>query len=164
MNCPIEIYQLVLSYADFLSQIRLRCVCKTFYERLEIHDFFDVDTKYLGLLSDKILRSYPFIIRLYANYNEKITNVNHLTKLEVLDASGFYCGISSHGISRLSLKELYVDGNPKITDLNHMTRLEILNVSRNSSINNMSIQKLNLMELIAANNENITNVNHMNKL
>ena len=44
----------------------------------------------------------------------KITNVNHMTNLKILDADGD-CGIDNKGISKLNLIELHVAGNEKIT-------------------------------------------------
>ena len=58
---------------DFLSKIRFRCTSK-YTHLLEIHDFYDIEIKYLYLLNDKILLNYPFIKYLNAFNNLKISN------------------------------------------------------------------------------------------
>ena len=203
---PVELHQLILDYTDFLTQIRIRCVNKLFYLKLEIRDFFHIAGKYQDLLTDNILRSYPFIRKicvrisdpkittlnnfthleqlhagaltdisdkdirdltnltfLNAYHNPLITNVNHLTKLKVLDAT-MRSGIDDVGLYNLNLKELHVWGNIKITNLNHMTTLEILDVSGECGIGDEGIIELNLRELYARNNPKITKIKHMTRL
>jgi len=127
MNVPIELYQLILIKSDFLAQIRLRCANKLFYHRLEICDFYSIEWQYIKLLTDDILKNYSSITKLSARSNSEITNVNHLTRLEILDAGCPNNGITDAGIvSITNLKELYAYGNPGITNINHLTRLEIL--------------------------------------
>ena len=59
--------------------------------------------------------------------NEKIKNVNHLSKLKILDCSGD-CGIDQEGIKDLQLIEkLYAINNNKIKNVNHLTKLKIIN-------------------------------------
>ena len=54
-------------------------------------------------------------------------NVNHLTKLQYLNAAG-ESGIDQTGISELhNLIELQVEINPKITSVKHLTKLQTLN-------------------------------------
>jgi hypothetical protein len=130
----------ILPKLDFLSQIRLRQVSCKFY-RLEIHDFFNIPIEYLNLLNNEILKNYLFVRYLNANCNPKITNVNHLKKLQKLDA-GSNCGIDNYGISGLTeLIELNADANHKITNVNHLKKLQKLDA-----------------------NHKITNVNHLKKL
>jgi len=162
MDVPIELYRLILEYADFLTQIRLRCVCKLFHQRLEIHDFYSIDEKYSKCLSDEILYTYPFITKLNAGYNMKITDVNHLTKLEVLNAVGQFCGIDNAGITNLDLRELNIDCNQKITKINHMTNLNTL-VIRSHSCAIESFSNLNLKELHAG-FAYVPDISHMTKL
>ncbi len=51
-NLPIEIYQEILLISEFVTQIRLRLVCKKFYNCLEINDFYTIYPKYLKLLNN----------------------------------------------------------------------------------------------------------------
>lgn len=53
------------------------------------------------------------------NFNPKITNLNHMTKLKKLDISGENCGVGIYGIKNLNLEELDATFNKKITNLNN---------------------------------------------
>jgi len=161
MNLPIELWQLILSCSEFLTQIKLRCVCKMFHKRLEVHIF--MGWRYTDLLTDDILQNYPFIKKLNASNNPHITTVNHMSRLEILYAQG-NCGIDDKGIQNANLKELRADSNPRITTVNHMSRLEILNAGWNCGIDDKGIQNANLKELRANSNPRITTVNHMSRL
>ena len=159
---PIEIWQEIISKSLFIDQIRLRLVCKNFCQ-LEIHDFYDIPSQYLKLLTNQILFAYPFIKYLNLAYNQKVTTLNHMTKLEKLDVSD-KSAINDDGIKQLNLSELNASNNPKITTLNHMTKLQKLHADGDSGINNAGIRQLNLLELYAYDNQKITTVNHMTKL
>lgn len=163
ISIPTELFQLILDYADFLIQIRLRCVCKTFHQKLEVCVFYNIHPRYLVMLSDSILQAYPFITILNANQNLEITNLNHMTKLESLFAYG-NTQINDHGISNLNLKELAITDCPKITNLNHMTRLEWLYAGGCCGVTDAGISKLNLKVLDAWANHKITNVTHLTRL
>ena len=155
MNIPTEIWQLILSHSKFLIQIRLRCVNKLFHERLEVHNF--TNQKYTKLLTDNILRNYPFIKELNADSNPRITTVNHMSRLEILHAE-WNCCIDDIGIQNANLKELCAYNNPRITTVNHMSRLEILHAGWNCGIDDIGIQNANLKKLYASNNPRITTV------
>lgn len=64
---------------------------------------------------------------LYANYNSKICDVNHLAKtLKKLSCSS-NCGINQSGIQHLTdLKVLDIYGNKKITNINHLANTLII--------------------------------------
>ena len=156
MEIPAEIWQLILSCSEFLTQIKLRCVCKMFHKRLEVHIF--MGWRYTDLLTDDILRNYPFIKKLYAYDNPRITTVNHMSRLEILHA-GCSCGIDDKGIQNANLKELHANNNPHITTVNHMSRLEILHAQGNCGIDDIGIQNANLKELNADYNPKITTIN-----
>ena len=160
---PIDLLQYkVFDKLDFALQIRFRQVCKWFF-RLEIHDFLNIEGKYLEKLTDEILFHYPFIKYLDATNNSKIANVNHLTKLQVLNASR-NCGISDNGIKYLNLIELKAYNNHKITDINHLTQLQKLDASFDCGIDDDGIKYVNLVELDACFNPKIIDVNHLTKL
>jgi F-box domain len=160
---PLDIWYLILGKLDFLSQIRLRQVCKYLYHHLEIHDFYYIPVKFKNRLSDEILKNYCFVRSLDAYYNPKITNISYMTNLKKLDARGD-CGIGDQGIQNLNVVELNAFSNPKITNINHMTNLKKLDASWGCGIGDQGIQNLNLIELKAYNNPKITNVNHMTNL
>jgi F-box domain len=75
---PLDVWYLILEKLDFLSQIRLKQVCKYFYRHLEIHDSYDITDRFRSPLSDEILINYYFVRSLNAYTNYKITKVNHL--------------------------------------------------------------------------------------
>ena len=148
---------------DFVTQIRFRQICK-WLNRINIHNmYFHIDNKYLCKLSDKILVNYNKLRYLNAKYNEKITNVNHMTNLQILDAS-WECGIDDNGIKNLNLIKLNASDNPKITDVNHMTNLQILYAYWYCGIDDNGIKNINLIKLYASYNSKITNINHMTNL
>ena len=69
---PIEIWQEILEYVDFLSQIRLRQICKHFYEYLHITNFYyNMINKHVWRLSDEILKQHPHIKNLWASIERK---------------------------------------------------------------------------------------------
>ena len=60
------------------------------------------------------------------NHNEKIKNVNYLSKLKILYCS-CDCGIDQEGIKDLQLiEELYSDDNEKIKNVKYLSKLKIL--------------------------------------
>ena len=165
MDLPIEIHQLILEHVDFPTQIRFRCVCRIFHAKLAVKDFLHIDKQYLKLLSDDILRSYPFVEKLDASDNPKITNINYLTKLKELNARDL-CGIDDQGLRfATNLTMLTTSSNPNITNLNHMTKLIGLNaIGSSCGVGDAGISDLNLIGLSTTNNPQITSVKHMTKL
>jgi len=172
MDIPIEIHQLILSPADFLSQIRIRCACRLFYAKLEVTNFYDIEQKYLDRLSDDVLRAYPFVTKLNANHSSNITNLNNLPKLEILSDRKYR--MRDHNIcSNMNLTELDIGPNTKITDINYLTQLKKLNIGDNDEsfyshkkygIEDKGIANLNLTELNISNNRYIKNISHMTSL
>ena len=72
------------------------------YDIIKITNLYDIDQHLLNKLDDDILRNYNDVIKLDANSNWKITNINHMKNLQVLNASctsaGHECGINDNGI------------------------------------------------------------------
>jgi hypothetical protein len=144
----INVIYIIFEFLDFSSKIQFRCTSKYMHfsflqKRTEIHDFYNIDKKYLKLLDDKILLNYPFI--------------------KYLDANGHYSRITDKGIKNLNnVTKLNAYNNTKITNINHMNKLIELNASaRICRIGNSGIKNLNLEKLDAHDNPLITNVNHM---
>jgi DNA-directed RNA polymerase subunit M/transcription elongation factor TFIIS len=162
MDIPIEIFQLILDRSNFLTQIRLRQVDRSFYAKLHIHNFYHIDSKYLNLLTDEILIKHSHITKLYVSSNKKITTISHMTKLTKLFAT--YCIIDDEQISKLNLTELCATNNSKITNVNHMTNLVILHAGGSCGITDAGISNINLAALNADDNPTITSVNHMTNL
>jgi uncharacterized protein YutD len=160
----LNIFYLISGFLDFLSKIRFRSISK-YSNLLEIHDFYNIEEKYLILLNDKILLNYPFIRSLNAYNNPNITNVNYMEKLIELNASS-NCGITNEGIKNIKLTKLKAYNNTQITNINHMAKsLVELDVSWRCGINNEGIKNLkNIRKLCISNNKNINDINHMKKL
>jgi hypothetical protein len=97
--------------------------------------------------------------------NYKITDVNHLTQLEELNAA-YYSGIDQNGIQQLTnLRILNAWSNDKITDVNHLIQLEALNASHNCGIDQNGIRQLrNLRILDVSRNGKIKDINHLTHL
>ena len=127
-NLPLEIIQYIFDYLNFYNKIRFKQVNKLFYFGLKIYDFYNIPYYYKIKLSNEILINYPEIKYLDASWNAKITDVNHMTNLQKLNASES-CGIDDLGLIDLNLKELNASNNPKIKHIEFMTNLKILNAS-----------------------------------
>lgn len=150
-----DIIKNIYDRLGFIAQVKLRLVSK-FFVKYEITNLFD-DVPNYHRLTDNILKLYPYIIKLDVSHNKKITNINHLVNLQVLNANGF-CGIGNKEILSLTnLTELYVRNNINITDVNHLTNLKILDADGYCGIDNMGIRLLtNLVQLSSLYNDKIT--------
>ena len=104
------------------------------------------------------------LIELNICQNSKITNIMHLTRLEILETS--YCivnipqsvkklsacgtdnSVTQESIKNLNLTEFYVSYNPNINDLRHMTNLKVLSACGDTcgitkkSIHGLCLQKI----------------------
>jgi len=94
-------------------------------KKMKIIDLYNTDCEYSSYFDDDILMNYIDATKLNAKGNRNITDVNHMTKLKVLDASSV-CGIDDDGIKNLNLEILIVDSNDKIKNIKHMTNLKEL--------------------------------------
>ena len=112
MNTLIDdIIWIIFNLLGFQDQINFRLVTKYFAIHFPITNLYD-NAPY-DKLTDEILKLYPFAIKLRANF--KITNIDHLCQLRILDVEGD-CGIGDDGISKLTnLTKLNADYNYKIT-------------------------------------------------
>ena len=83
MELCLEVYNEIFEYCEIYDQLNIMLTCKLLNKKLKIKKL-----NYSNI-SDKILKQEKFIDleELYANNNEKITNVNHLSKLKILDCS-----------------------------------------------------------------------------
>src|SRR5690606_1083909 len=82
-------------------------------------------------LTDGILRHQWFanLRELCVSGNPRVTDLNHLTGLRVLDISG-ECGVGDAGIKGCHrLEKLNASDNPNVTDLNHLSCLRVLDIS-----------------------------------
>lgn len=89
--------------------------------------------------------------------NNRITDINYLTNLQILNATGD-CGVADNGIKKLTnLTTLTATSNKKITNINHLKKLRILYAEHASGITDNGISTLtNLTELYYDYNKKIT--------
>jgi hypothetical protein len=143
---------------------------------LEILEINDVCTEFTGPwggnnkwincnIWDEELLKLTNLTELSIQDNGKITNINTLSHLTKLNASG-ECALSDEGFSKLvNLKYLDVGINTNIKNLNSLTLLETLIASGENGIENNSISNLtNLITLDLSGNSSITDLNRLSKL
>src|SRR5205085_1961745 len=162
------IWNNISMFLDATYIFEFRRICKaTSYT--QVTNLYDLDYKIIKNLNNDIIKNYPYcekllvnifcridnegiknltnLIELYATNNNKITNINHMSNLQKLDAYGD-CGIDDNGIKNLTnLIFLNASVNPKITNINHMRHLQTLYAFVKSGINDEGIKNLtNLIE------------------
>jgi len=126
----------------------------------------DASNAYFGTaecgIDQKSIQNLMNLRKLNAHYNRKIKDVNHMTKLEELDASE-HCGIGQKGIQNITeLRKLNVYNNSWITDLNHLQKLEELDAGWGCGIAQSGIVYVTTLKKLDANdNPKIMSVNHM---
>lgn len=189
---PIELWMIIRDYTDSLSQINLTMVCKFLNKNLQITDLYNIDPKYQELLTNDILKKYPYITKLKLRWNTSVTDINHLSKLEILDATGGWmqsiyvpdcgycldeeenlfnncggiCILSDKGIRKLTnLRNIDISCNRNITSLNHCKKLKVLTARSYSGLTNEGISKLyNLEDVDLTDNQKINRIDHLKKL
>ena len=82
---PLDVWKEIFDLLDFKSQINFISVCRYFKNSLFITNLFDIEKKYLRLLSDDILKNYCHIVKLHVYKNTKITNVSLMKNLKILN-------------------------------------------------------------------------------
>lgn len=161
---PSEIWRVISDKTPFLTRTRLTQVCRFFNKNLQIINLCNIEKKYIPLLTNDILKQYPDLIKLNLSNNRNVTDINHLTKLNFLDASGELCVLADKGIEKLNLQEIDVTNNLHITKLNHMNKLKVLTACYKSALTNNGIKKLNLRELDLTQNSTIDDINCFRRL
>lgn len=153
----------IINLCNSHSQIRFCQISKFANNNLRVTDLYNLDKILLEKLDNEIIKKYPFVVKLNACNNSKITNVSHMKSLKKLNARGD-CGIDDEGIANLDLVKFNARHNSKITNVSFMKSLKILDASSHCGINNEGIIGLNLVELYVCYNSKITNVSFMKSL
>ena len=122
-NLWYEIFQ-ELDFKYKLCLIFSTSHCKN---SLHITNLFDIDKKYLMVLTNNILKwsIFEHVTDLYASSNKNITNVSFLSHLKMLDAS-YDSGLGQDGITGLNLIGFAANDNSKICDMSFMHNLKEL--------------------------------------
>ena len=152
------------------SQINLRLVSTHFAHNFPITNLYDTFNS--SRLTNEILKSYRHVIKLSLLSNSKVTDIDHMTKLQLLSASNSSVIGDDNLKNQTNMVILYISDNRRITNVNHMRQLLELRASshiyykdRASGITNAGIADLrNLIILYANNNDKITDINHLTKL
>jgi len=91
----MHIHQILLNiifeYLEFYDKHIFKRINK-YANKIRIIDLYNIDFRYLRDLDNKILMNYSDAIKLNADCNSNITNVNHMTKLKESGAQ-YSCGI-----------------------------------------------------------------------
>jgi len=118
-----DIILLIYEYSRFCSKLKFCHMCRSLMNKLIITSFNNLPYELERRINDAILLNYPDLTGLDIMNNANVTNINHLTKLIILNVSGI-CGVDNKGIMNCTnVEKLRVNYNPKITDVNHMTKL-----------------------------------------
>ncbi len=177
------LYKLIFLCLNFEEKIIFKHVCTKFYQ-CNIEDLYNIDIFYTKQLTNDILKKYQHTTQLYLENIHFVTNINYLSKLKILnihnnniintlahmttlnelDISGYYCNIGDPEIKNLCLIELNASENKNIKNLITMTTLKKLNISFGCGVDEFGIKDLNLDELIAQENNKITSLNFMTSL
>jgi Leucine-rich repeat (LRR) protein len=103
---PQSLIQYLSEYLEF-KEILLLISCKKWK--------IDIVRLECDLITQEVIKQekYRNLKYLDISYNQYITNINHLQKLEILDASGSDYKLGDEGISTLvrNIKELYINNN-----------------------------------------------------
>lgn len=144
----IDLWQYILEYLQVEQTYTIIQSDKEFINKIYIYDLSQ-ECDFVNNLTDHILnkRCFDKLTKLNAYNNSYITSVNHLTRLEYLDAS-YNCKIDNDSISKLTrIKILDISGN-KITNLGHMKKLEELHVSYYNNIDDKVFKTLPNLKII----------------
>jgi len=152
----LDVWKIIFELLDFKSKINFISTCHYFRDNLIITDLYNIEQKYLELLSDEVLHYKIFskVKTLNATDNKKITSVSFMKSLKILYAED-NCGIDQNGIDCLDLVELYADSNTKITNVSFMKSLKVLSARYSCGIDQNGIEGLNLDKLYMILNEKI---------
>lgn len=128
MDIPLEIWENIFIFLDFLSKIRITQISKFLNRNLYIIDFYNLPFKYLILLADIMIRPYA-----------KIKYLNIEKNWNLLD------------IQKLDLIKLKICNN--IRQIDNFKNLQILYLSNNKHI--FSIKNPKLRKLYSTNTDNL---------
>jgi hypothetical protein len=159
---PDDIYRVIFNLLDFLSQINFKCTSTYFHHNYPITNLYDNVPKHK--LAKEILELYPHATQFDAKFLYKISNLNYLTNLQILNARGHNGWVGNNFISGLTnLTHLDISNNMYITDLSHLCQLRFLMGPK--KLTNQSISTLtNLTTLGIDYNNCIDNLNYLVQL
>lgn len=155
-NIPQEISQIIFDTCEFIDKIHFKQINKFYYETHHIIDLYNIDNKYICLLTDIILTNFKYINLLNASGNRKITDRGIIgMNLHTLNIC-FNMNITDRGINGMNLHTLNACIS-QVTDIGITGMdLHVLDAGYNSKITDQGIKGMNLRILDAAYNIKIT--------
>lgn len=119
---------------------------------------------HMNKLADHDIAKFCNLRKLVMNDNISITNLNALTKLEILTASGT-SALTNDGIKNLcNIRRLNISGNKNITVIRHMIELLYLDISHSYVTDNELCFLPKLKYINVTNNNSTTSLNMCPKL
>lgn len=152
----IDIWQVICDYCDTITQLNLISTCNLFRSELCIKNLTDPEITYM--LNDDILKQHIYrnLLLLDLTNNQKVTDIRHLTKLNLLNTKT----LDQTNINNMSLINLSAAGNKLITDVSHMKKtLKALDCYGNCGIT--YINDLKLTNLDVSGNSKIIDISNM---
>lgn len=131
---PPELVYYIFDLADLPVKIALTQLNNYYHDNLQIIDFYDIDEKYRIMLTDDILQKYPYIKKLNAYNNLKITDEGlKYLNLEMLNVSMKFSSyetvrqITKDGLKHMNLKyfEAKNAGYPLFTFWNELRKKQL---------------------------------------
>lgn len=162
----LDLWQLICSSCNSSTQCNLKRITKWFYASIHLTKL----TYKSELIDENVLKLHQHITKLNISYNNKVFNVNHLTKLTNLNISHQYAAekplcITDDGIFQLTaLKTLNAANNHYITNIAPFLQLETLDASDDCGITNDTLLCPTLTSLNISYNKKITDISHLIKL
>ena len=137
---PYDLLELIFNKFDIKNQIRFKQI-NTSTNEIQITNF-NFSNKKNRIITNKTLQKYNHISRLiYSVHAFFVTDLNFLSKLQILDINGFGAPLNQNSISNLySLTELNLCATT-IYDLNHMVNLQKLTLYNNTFVEQSGITK-----------------------
>ena len=128
---PLDVYRLIFYKTKFKTQIKFRIICKKFYDKCDIVEFYNIHIHYRTHLTDDILKQHKNIkfLDAWPSYitDEGIADL----KLHTLIA---HKEMTDDAIKNMSLHTLYTSKYMTIEGIKHMNLFELYALS-NGKIN-----------------------------
>lgn len=168
MDFPLEIWEKIISYLDFVSQIRLIQITKFSKNNIFISDFYGIPNKYIRILNNNILNNNPKIKYLklknkyfQENIHYSVDNLEKLSCLKKLEITGYYGNkLNNYGLTNLKIGAR--NNNINFKYYTNLKKLTINNYRKAYYPNYIGLEYLNLIKLQIPGN--ISEINHMTNL
>jgi hypothetical protein len=118
-----------------------------------------------NIFNNDDIKNITWIRKINAYYNNKITNINHISRLEVFNGTHNYKLTNIHLIGLVNLTSLTITDCININDINHLIQLKELNIDGKCGVDDNGIKDLIYIESLSViDNIKIKNIFHMKLL